>query len=255
MSRYRYYDNEPNPIPYIVSYVIGTGLLIGSLLAVPHKKQCDLSKTYHVHLYTREVEDAVIEKWLQNEDDTLYYTKQDQILPATLLDIKAYNTLADHDLFDGRENIDFINYQIKKNRDYMQFYYSYQDTYEEKDENGNTVTKTKNYFGWTTDPWHRGVTGWVQVYHKRYYSYNLVSNGNEFELQRSEAVDDIREIINEYPYMSESTNTVVTEDFNFYPHELPYLVLEDFDPFYTPTVENNPLEKDTEIKNRVKIYK
>lgn len=236
-------------IPYLaIPYVIGTGLFIGGMLAVPHQKKCDLTSTYHVHLYTKEIGNVKIQKWLNNESSTFFYAKQDDFLKATTLDLEVYDKLDDYNLFQGLDNMDFINYQILSNRDYMKFYYSYEETRTIKDSEGKTKTVTETHSGWSENPRHRGVTGKVRVHHKVYYAYKLVYNNKDLELEKSNPVDDIRTIINEYPYISENTNEEVTADFKFKTRELPYLNLEDFDPFYQPTIENNPLENNPPVK-------
>ena len=243
MSKY-----DRNIVPYLVPYALGVGLFIGGIVSVPHEEQCNLTSTYHVHLYTRNIGNVKIEKWLQKEKDTFNYIKHDELLPVTSFDLEFYDKLEDYSLFDGRDNLDFIHYQIEKNRDYMEFYYYYEEVYYEKDEEGNQVRKTRSYSGWSNNPRHKGVTGKVRIFHKRYYAYNVIYNNEEFKLQKSEYVDDIREIINEYPYMSENTNIEIYEDFRFSKFELPYLNVEEITPFYTPTVENNPLVKTNKTK-------
>ena len=237
---YRYSDSI---IPYVVPYILGAGLIIGGIVSVPHNEQCDLSTSYHVHSYTRNIGNNVtIKKWLHREDDTFTYVKKDELLTVTSFDLDFYDKLDDYNLFDGRDNIDYINYQIYENRDYMEFYYYYEKIYYVEDEDGNKKKEKKVYSGWSSNPRHEGVTGKVRVCHTRYCAYNVVYSNGELKLNKSKYVDDIREIINKYPYMSESTNIEVSEDFWFSKFELPYLNVEEITPFYTPTVENNPLE-------------
>lgn len=235
---------DSNKLPFLIApYVLGAGLLIGGALSVQHPEQCDVTSTYHVHLYTREIGNVTIHKWLNSENNTFSYIKHDDFLPVTTFDLEVYHKLDNRSLFEGKENIDFIHYQIRNNRDYMKFYYEYEESHEEKDEDGNTRIVTTEYDGWSTNPRHKGVTGKTKVYHTRYYAYKLVQRDGQLELEKSPSVDDIRTILNEYPYVSESTNQEVSETFYFSPFTLPYLNLEEFDPFYTPTVENNPLEE------------
>ena len=89
---------------------------------------------------------------------------------------------------------------------------------------------------------------------KRKYAYDInlpieVQDSTTGETTWTDTVDDVRTILNEYPYVGENTTQEVTEIFYFSSFELPYLNLEEFDPFYTPTVEDNPLENNTEDKN------
>lgn len=232
---------KQNIVPYVVSGVIGTGLIIGGIVAVPKKEQCEITNTYHVHLFSKDIGNTTINKWLQREKNTSY-TKKDDFLPTTAFDLEAFDKLDDHHLFDGIDNLDYIHYQIKHNRDYLEFYYYYEETYYVEGEDGKKVKKTDTYSGWSTNPYQRGVTGKTRVYHTRYNAYKLVYREGKLELEKSKDVDDVREILTEYPYVGENTNHEVYDTFYFSEFELPFLDIEEFDPFYTPTVENNPLE-------------
>lgn len=236
-------------VPLIAPYAIGTGLLIGGIAFTGKKEQCEITNTYHVHLFTKDVGNATINKWVQRENNTSF-TKKDDFLPATAFDLEAFDKLDYYALFSGKDNLAFINQQIKRNRDYLKFYYYYEETYTEEDEDGNTVEKTVEYEGWTTNPYHRGVTGKTRVYHTRYFAYKLVYKDGKLELEKSKNVDDVREILDEYPYISENTTHEVCETVRFFKYELPYIDPEELDIFYTPTVENNPLsnEKPQQLK-------
>lgn len=248
-----YRRNYNNIIPAVLPYILSASLVVGGILSVPRKKeQCNLSSTYHVHLYTREIGNATICKWLHDEKDTFYYKKNDDLLPVTSFDLELFDKLEDYNLFDGRENIDYIHHQITTNKDYMKFYYYYEEVYYETDEKGHKKRKTMTYSGWTDNPLHRGVTGKVRVFHRRYYAYNAVYCDGKLSLNQSDGVDDIREIIYDYPYMSENTNYEVFQDFRFHKWELLNLNLEDFDPFYTPEVENNPIKQDSKSRSLTK---
>lgn len=251
------YRSNHEKLPFLViPYLLGAGLFIGGVFSVPKEEQCDITSTYHVHLYTQDIGNVTIKKWLHKEKNTMFYVKHDDFLPVTTFDLKVYEKLDDYNLFEGIENIDYIHYQIRNNRDYMKFYYHYEETHTKKDENGNTKTVTETHEGWSTNPRHRGVTGKVRVYHTRYYAYKLVQTDEKLVLEKSPYVDDIRTILNEYPYVGENTATEVTETFHFSSFELPYLNLDDFDPFYTPTVENNPLENTyTDQKEKIMMLK
>ena len=73
-------------------------------------------------------------------------------------------------------------------------------------------------------------------------------NGNP-KLEESPAVDDIREIINDYQYFPEDCVTEVYETFKFSRSELPYLSPSDFDTFKGPDLSNKTIELEN---NKVK---
>ena len=259
-------NSNTNIIPYVISYVIVTGLIIGGIASIPRKEQCEITNTYHVHRFSKNTENTTISRWINDEKkdndytlkeklnkkviECLYgenddsYTKEDIYLPATTTDLEAFDQLDYKDLFDGKENIDFINYQIKQNTDYLKFYYYYEDTYYKKTKNGNTIAKTEKHSGWTTNRYQRGVTGETRVYHTRYYAYKLVFENGKLKVKKSRPVDDVREILNEYPYISEDSNGEVHETFYFSRYDVLNVNVKDITPFYTPTVENNPLKED-----------
>lgn len=258
-------DNDTKGL--ICAGIASISLIIGGLVGSKEEKKCDIYDGYHVHCYTYNINDNVcINRYVNSEKDSLwnlstYYNKTDKYIPATTEDLKIYNLLSKKELFDGRDNIDYINYQIENNKDYLEFYYYYTTTrtvYHTKthiDSEGHTHTEsipevvTDVHSGWSEDSYHRGVTGKTRVVHKKYFAYKVI-NDDELSLEKSELVDDIREIINEYPYINVNCSENVYEVFRFKTRELPYLNIDDFNPFYTPTVENNPLNN---IKTK-KIY-
>lgn len=129
--------------------------------------------------------------------------------------------------------------------DYLLFYYEYTtvESYTTTDSDGNVEIKTRtvHHDGWHSNPYDSDNTGKTRLYHHRYYGYRIVYKDGKFKVEQSPLVDDIREIINEYPYFSENCVTTVYEQFRFSEWELPYLSPEDFDIFVGPDLENKTL--------------
>ena len=148
--------------------------------------------------------------------------------------------------FVGVDNWDYLYNKMAHNHDYLRFYYEYWTTEIETytDSEGNTKTRTKrvHHDGWTDNPYRSDNTGRVRLYHHMYYGYKLIYKDGKYKLEESPLVNDIREIIFEYPYFSEDCVTTVYEEFKFKKRELgslsPY---DDFNPYGQPDLSNKEL--------------
>lgn len=201
----------------------------------------------HVHKYVKTVDGQIkIEKYLDDEHLNVWgYNWTDNIIELTSVDERYFKTLESKDLFLGTVNWDFLYYQMLTHPDYLEFYYEYDtvETYTTTDGEGHTQTHTRivHHSGWTQDPnyWHN--TGKVRLNHYRYYAYRVVNKDGVFSLEKSKEVDDIREVLEDYPYVSEGTLTEVCEYFHFWPSQLPSLSPSDFDTFDHPDLTNKDI--------------
>ena len=220
-------------------------LLISSMLLTGcgKKSECDLP-TRHVHLYTKDINnDITISRYLDSEYEEMgSYTWNEDYFEITKTDEQLYNLLNSKDLFNAYDNWDYLYYEMSHNHDYLEFYYSYYttETYTETDDEGNEVTYTEevHHTGWTEDPtyWHN--TGDTRLNHHRYFGYRVIYKNGKFELERSRLVDDVREIMDDYPYVYEKGYTEVSEDFYFPEYQLPHLSPDDFNVFDHPDLSN-----------------
>ena len=69
--------------------------------------------------------------------------------------------------------------------------------------------------GYTDDPTHEGLDGKVRLNHYQYFGYKIEYNNGKYELIKSPLVDDINEIINDYPYYSLECSEIVTKDLEY----------------------------------------
>lgn len=223
-----------------------SSLILGSLLLTGcgEKSECDLP-TRHVHKYVKYLNDGTsITKYLDSESlyDFGYNWTSDYVL-INKIDEKFYDTT--EDLFLGRDNWDYLYNVMAAQKDYLEFFYEYDtvETYTETDIEGNTETKTRivHHEGWHTNPYDSDNTGKVRLYHHRFVGYKVVYRKNRFELVASRPVDDIRQIMEEYPYFGENCVTTVYEQFKFSRWELPDLSPDDFDTFNHPDLENKTM--------------
>lgn len=235
-----------------ISGALSISLIVSGLVGLKKDEKCDITSAYHAHLYQKEINDnVVIKKWLCEEKDKKNgFSKTNEFMLTTTEDQNVYNYISN--LFDARDNIDYLNYQLRINKDYMEYYYHYTElvtkTRVVTDSKGNSHTEiyTENvtYSGWSYNRYHRGNTGRLRVCHYRYKLNKLVFNEDEtYKIISSEYVDDPREITDEYPYSSLNNDTIVYTEFDFSKYELPYIKLEDIDPYYQPVVENGIILK------------
>lgn len=230
----------------IIAGILSLSLTISGLVLQKKDKKCEITSGYHTHLYEKSINDSfTIKKYLDSEKEKSHgFHKTNEYILATTEDLNVYDLLSNY--IDARDNIDYINYQIANNRDYLEYYYYYTETkivtHTYTDEDGNTEvtyeTKTETHSGWSSNPRHEGVTGEVRVCHYVYRMSKLLKDNNQMCIRHSEYVDDPRELLDEYPYMTTDNTGIVTTEFKFNKHELPYLNIEDFDPYYTPSVES-----------------
>lgn len=220
------------------------------------KSECEIP-TRHVHKYVKQVTDDIsIEKYLDDEHlNSFGYQWSEDYIEITKDDEKVYKAIKG--LFEGVNNWEYLYNEMATHHDYLEFYYHYTtlETYTTKDSNGNTSvhTRTVHHSGWTKNPNYLHNTGETRLYHHRYYGYRIVYKNGKFKLERSDAVDDIREIIDEYPYFSEDCVTTVYKEFEYDESMLRYLSPDDYDVFTQPDLENKDLySENAKIKSYAK---
>lgn len=233
----------------IISALLATTIF---LTGCGKKSECVIP-TRHVHKYTKEITDTItIEKYLDSEYLRVHgYDWNEEYIEITKEDEELYKVIKN--VFVGRDNWNYLYNVMASHHDYLEFYYEYY-TYETRtrtNSKGETETYTErvHHSGWHTDPKDSDNTGETRLYHHRYYGYRVIYQNGKYKLEQSKAVDDIREIINDYPYFSEDCVTKVYKDFKFWPHELPFLSTEDFDTFEGPDLTNHNLD-DSKVKIR-----
>lgn len=236
--------------------VIPYALILSMILTGCGKKSdCEIPSR-HVHRYTKQVtEDIEIEKYLDNEHLNVHgYDWNEEYIEITQEDEQLYKVLNSHDLFEGANNWDYLYNVMASHHDYLMFYYEYwtTETYTTTDSDGNVEIHTRQVYhdGWHKNPYDSDNTGKTRLYHHRYYGYRIVFENGKYKVEKSQAVDDIRSIINDYPYFTEKCTTEVYEQFRFSRYELPSLSPEDFDVFTGPDLTNKNLETSmTRVKN------
>ena len=224
----------------IVPFVLISSML---LTGCGKKSECDYP-TRHVHLYTKSFNNGVIISTYY-DDESLErngFQWNEDFLEITKTDEALYKVLNSHNLFVGEDNFDYLYREMASNHDYLKFYYEYEtvETYTETDSKGNVTvhTRTVTHSGWHDNPRDSDNTGKTRLYHHKYYGYRVIYKDGKFELERSRLVDDVREILQDYPYVCEKGYDEVYEQFKFSRSELPYLSVDDFETFGHPDLSN-----------------
>jgi len=219
------------------------------------KSDCDIT-TSHLHLYTKNTEKGTISKYLDSEKLTYgNYNWNKDYIEITKEDENFYR--AKGELFVGKDNWQYLFNTMKENsKDHLEFYYDYKTHYVVTMGSGksrHTAIRSSRHTGWSDDPTHRGVTGEVKVCHHRFYGYNIVLIDGEYQKVQSPLVDDIREIINDYPYFSEECVEIVDQKHDFTKNIdiLPSLKVSDFNDFTGPDLSSPELNI-SEIKANIK---
>ncbi len=228
----------------IVPCALALSVMLGSCSS--EKSECELINR-HVHKYIKNVNGQIkIEKYMEDERMSVGgYNWTDNTIEVTSVDADYFKTLEKKGLFLGATNWDFLYNQMLTHPDYLEFYYYYETTeiYTSVDDDGNVTIETETVIhdGWTRDPNYWPNTGKVRLNHYMYYGYRVVNKNGKFTLEKSKEVDDIREVIDDYPLVGEDSLTKVCEYFREKPALLPSLTPDDFDTFNHPDLTNKDI--------------
>ena len=220
-------------LPLLATTVILTGCAARS--------GCEIKRS-HAHKYYVNTNIGTIYTYMNSEnliDSEFTWTKD--YFELTDDDVEFYDIKKD--LFDGRKNWGYLYNGMKDCTNYLSFYYSYDEDEDYWDGDGNHQTRKKNYSGWTTNPRARGVTGEVALNHYRFFSYKIIKKDGKYERIQSPLVDDIRDVLDEYPYVPKRFAKEVYVTYNFRTRDLPNLKVSDFNYFTGPDLENTTPDK------------
>jgi len=234
----------------LTSYILITSMILSGC---GKKSDCEIPSR-HVHKYTKQVTDEVtIDMFSDNEHIYLSgYQWNPDYIEITKDDEPIYKLISKRRLFDGEANWEYLFFLMSNCHDYIEYYYEYTtiETHSTTDDEGNVTyyTEEVQHDGWHTDPYDNTNTGRIRLYHHRFFGYRIVEKNGKYQLEKSQSVDDIREIIFEYPYFKEDCIELFCEEFYFNKRDLPNIRPEDFDVFKSPDLTNNTLHT-----NKIKI--
>ena len=221
-----------------------SGLLASSILlsGCGKKSDCEIPSR-HVHRYTKPItQEIVLEEYIDSEKLEYHgFNWNNDYIEINKHDEELYKLLNKELLFNGSNNWDYLYNRMANNHDYLMFYYEYYtvETYTTTDSKGNIEIHTRNvrHDGWHSNPHDSDNTGDVRLYHHQYYGYRVLNVDGKYILERSPFVDDIRDVIDEYPYFGERCVHEIYQHYKYPVRELGYLRPEDFDVFNHPNLD------------------
>ena len=223
-----------------------------ALIAIPFiltgcgkKSDCDI-KEAHVHKYVNNKNKLVTYMKSENMGYRDYDWQSDYI-EITKDDENFFKTKGD--LFYGPDNWNYLYNKMAARKDYLEFYYEYTtDDYIsviDEDGNDNGYWTTTTHSGWTNNPNDSDNTGRMRICHHRYYGYRIVYQNGKYVKEKSPLVDDIKDIVYDYPYFEEDCVKIVNKEYRFDRKDLPKLTTSDFDVFKGPDLSNKELTSNT----------
>lgn len=189
------------------------GILTFMLVSIPTTMtgcgkivECDVESN-HAHLYTND--DGYV-KYLKEEHERVQgFDRTDTYIELTKEEENLYDFLQKRGLLSISNNLEALVEEQLVNQDYQEYRYSYpyMIPIPHVVSNGKTTTTYFTYipgtgYTWTKDPNHGNLTGEERTVHFVYQAYKVTMDekGN-YQLEASGYVDDLREIMDEYPYM------------------------------------------------------
>jgi hypothetical protein len=194
----------------------------------------------HVHKYIGTCDKGTVTTYVNSEDikiptsyqdglyKTMLYERQEESFTITDEDEKFY-IIKNNMLFKGEDNWDYLYNVMASKHDRIEYRYRYEDILEYAYRWIPSNQERKDY------------TGDVRVYHYRFCGHRIVYKDGKWVDERSPFVDDIREIIDEYPYFQLDCYTVVHKDYKVDKNKIKETKLEDVNDFIAPDLENRNL--------------
>lgn len=141
-----------------------------------------------------------------------HYNTRDKYSNINREDKYVYDIIGN--LFEGRENMEYLMSKMLSNKPYLEFYYV--------NPIGSKVTS-----GWTTDVTNPNVTGLIRLAEPKYFGYRIVYKDDKFVKEKSPLVDDFREIMGDYPLFSDDFYTYVYSEYRYPKEALASLTVDD----------------------------
>lgn len=183
------------------------------------KSECKISEN-HLHKYVNDngYVRYIDKEFLKYEG---YCWSSDYML-ATKDELENRNFENKKNLLRIDENLDKIITQQKANVDYIEYRYSYiyLMPIPHTISTGKTTTLYFTYipmtnYSWTNDPNHSNLTGEERLCHIMYQAYKIETNEKGKKvLIPSKYVDDLQEVMDEYPYIKEKYSKVFVPELN-----------------------------------------
>lgn len=180
------------------------------------KADCDIEDS-HAHLYTNEegYSRYINKEYIKYEG----YTRNDDYINIEGQE-KFYKFLDKKDMLKIEDNMGVILAKQEENNDYIEYryFYTYFVPIAHVVSAGKTTTFYYTYIpmtghSWTSDSNHCNLTGEQRLCHYVYTAYKIEKDDNgKYVLIPSKDVDNIKEVMDEYPYIKEKYYKVVNPE-------------------------------------------
>ena len=222
-------------------------ILVPFMLSSCAKRSDCTITSKHVHKYTINGKYGPITTYINSEDMEYGKSKFDwnkDYIMITPEDEKFYKVKGD--LFTAEDNWETIYNFMVTRKDYLEFYYYYTTEEDYWDGDGNYRPETVSHSGWSTNPNCRGATGDVHLNHFRFFAYKIVYENGKYVKYKSPDVDDIRQVVDNYPYISADCTSIYYRAYKYNVSDLPKLKVSDFDGVFTgPDTSTNEMHPNT----------
>ncbi len=192
----------------------------------------------HVHLYVKNIDGYTVTAWFESEDIHIAdYCRTDESMDINYEDARFFKK--SRFSFLAEDNWDYLYHLMASYSDYLEFYWERSYYTWTEDEDGNKVMEYHHEDDWTTNPSNSDNTGLVRVVHHRYRAREFFLENGNYRIGKSPYVDDIREVLSDYRYVSDTDfcTKVYSQNYKRSPKELPKLTVNDFPRFEGPRLD------------------
>jgi hypothetical protein len=221
-----------------------------ALLAAPiiltgcgKQEDCDI-KAKHVHKFIQDTEKGRIVTLIDSHESNYHNFHWTNGYVEIKDDYDNFYKTKDT-LFRGDENWDYLYNLMSDNKDYIEYHYDYHKRRVVTTSSAQTLTYPvqQRHAGWTTDSTHEGLDGKVKLHHYQYNKYQIYYKDGKYRKKKSPLVDDIRDIINEYPYFSIDCFEIIEKEYEFDKDNVSKVTINDINEYQTPDLNNKEIHK------------
>lgn len=176
-----------------VPFALAGTLVVTSLTGCGKKMDCDIEDE-HMHKYVSEEGFETYKEGEYEENSGMMWTEE------TVTPNKQLETISDFDLIRIDENIDALEVATKNDLPYIEYEYVY--TYLTPIRVGKITTMVSHTaHDFTTDKEDDRLTGYIRDVNYKYQGYKIGEDKKgESVIIESDLVDDLTDIMDEYPY-------------------------------------------------------
>ena len=205
--------NKKNGKKIFKKFVLA-GLIVAKLFTFSgcsKNVSCDISE-HHAHYY---VNDEDFGRYIVSEKSSVSgLNRSDSYISVTKEDAELLNFINENGLFRIYENQQAISNITDSHQDFVEYRYCYYYNlpiyyYDYLTGLPKLLLMPMKGYSWTTDT-SKELTGEERKCHYMYYGYKITRNGTgNYELVKSEPVDDLSELPDGYDYIEEKFYVVV----------------------------------------------